>query len=34
MFKVYKIEKQKVLQNIEQTSGSVHLVDIRAFTSS
>jgi hypothetical protein len=32
-FKVYKIEKKKVLQKIEHICGSVYLDDVRAFTS-
>jgi hypothetical protein len=32
-FKDYKMEKQKVLQNIEHICGSIYLNDIRAFTS-
>jgi hypothetical protein len=32
-FKIYKMEKQKMLQKIEHISGSIYLDGIRAFTS-
>jgi hypothetical protein len=32
-FKVYKMEKRKMLQKIKDFSGSIYLDDVRAFTS-